>query len=265
MLEIEAAVMTHMGKVRTNNEDSISLVRPSGRSALASHGVLALVADGMGGHNAGERASSLAAETIGRAYFDSIAAPRDALLDAIQLANRAIYREARADRRCKGMGTTCVAVAVCDDRAWWAWVGDSRLYLVRAGLVYRLTEDHTVVQDMVRRGWMSREEASEHRDRNVLERALGTREAVDAGSSESGIRLQDGDRLLLCSDGLHDLVSDDEIAEWMGSGSFSASAQALLDGALDRGAPDNVSVLLLQTTTRSAPRVPGPTREHMLA
>ena len=251
MLNIEAAAITHVGKVRTHNEDSISFVRPSDRAALATHGVLALVADGMGGHNAGERASSLAAETITRAYFDSVAAPREALLDALAKANEEIHRAARADRRCKGMGTTCVAVAVCDDRAWWAWAGDSRLYLVRGGAAYMLTKDHTIVQDMVRRGWMTREEAAAHRDRNVLERALGTRDAIELGSSETGLKLLDGDRLLLCSDGLHDLVSDAEIGAVAGTSTISASAQALLDSALDRGAPDNVSVLLIGTTANT--------------
>ncbi|HKF47730.1 MAG TPA: protein phosphatase 2C domain-containing protein [Terracidiphilus sp.] len=265
MLDVEAAVVTHMGRVRTHNEDAIAFVRPSREAVLASHGVLALVADGMGGHNAGERASALAAETIARAYFDSSAPPRQALLDAIQCANQVIHRAARADRACRGMGTTCVVAAVSDDRAYWAWVGDSRLYLIRSGGVYRLTEDHTVVQDMVRLGWMTREDASLHRDRNVLERALGTRDSVEAGASESGMKLQDGDRLLLSSDGLHDLVSDIDIGGLAGAGALSVCAQALLDAALERGAPDNVSVLLIEATSRPAQRVPGPTREHVLA
>lgn len=262
MLEIEVAMMTHVGKVRRQNEDSICYVRPSTTTLLATHGVLALVADGMGGHNAGERASSLATETIARAYFDSIAPPREALLDAINLANAEIYREARADRRCRGMGSTCVAVAVCGDRAWWAWVGDSRLYLIRGGTAYLLTQDHTVVQDMVQRGWMTREEASTHRDRNVLDRALGVSEDLEAGLSESGLKLQGGDCLLLCSDGLHGLISDEEVAGIVSSSTLSASAQALIDSALARGAPDNVSVLLLQADTRSAPPVLGPASEN---
>lgn len=252
MLDIEVSVMTHVGKIRTINEDSICFIRPSESNLLASHGVLALVADGLGGHNAGERASSLAAETMGRAYFDSIASPREALLDAIDRANRKVYREAHAARRYHGMATTCVAVAICDDWAWWAWVGDSRLYLLRASVGYLLTEDHTVVQDMVRHGRMTPHEASSHYDRSVLDRALGAFDTVEAGSSESGLRLRDGDRLLLCSDGLHNLMSKEEIASIGSAKTLSESAQALVDGALDRGAPDNVSVMLLQMRGHAA-------------
>jgi protein phosphatase len=265
MLEIDAAVATHVGNVRSRNEDWVSFVRPSEAEAQASRGVLAIVADGMGGHKAGEHASRLAAETIARSYFDSSEELRGALVDAFREANCAVYGAAMAQPAWKGMGTTCVAVAICKDQAWWAWVGDSRLYLLRGGSIYRLTEDHTVVQDMVRRGWMTTQEANAHRDRNVLERAIGTREAVEPGVGQAALRLEPGDRLLLCSDGLHDLLTDEEMASFACEVAARDGAERMIEMALRRGAPDNLSVVLLEAKAEAAARPPTKTREHVLA
>lgn len=265
MLDIDVAVLTHEGKVRDHNEDRATFVRPSGADALATHGVLALVADGMGGHNGGERASRIAAETVTRAYFDSREAPRIALLSAIAAANQAVYESAAGSPEYKGMGTTGVAVAICRNLAWWVWVGDSRLYLARRGQIYRLTEDHTVVQDMVRRGWMTPQEAETHDDRNVLERAIGTHQTVDAGSCGSAMRLLEGDRLLLCSDGLHDVVRDEEMAASLSGQAIHTAGEDLLALALDRGAPDNISLVGIEVRAKSGASRPRTTREHVLA
>jgi serine/threonine protein phosphatase PrpC len=262
--EIEAAVVTHTGRVRTHNEDYATYVRPSDAAVLRSRGVLAVVADGMGGHNAGEHASRLTVDTIARSYFQSTDDPGEALDNAISEANLTVYVTARANSAMKGMGTTCVAVAVCDEKVWWAWVGDSRLYLLRDGKTYRLTEDHTVVQEMVRNGWMTREEAQTHHDRNVLERAIGTRKTVSAGVSEAPLHLQAGDRLLLCSDGLHDLLGDEEIAALAGKTTVTEGAEQLLQTALMRGGHDNVSVVLLEVKDQAVPKQPVQTREHEL-
>jgi protein phosphatase len=240
-------------------------VRPNRSEVLISHGVLALVADGMGGHKAGEHASSLAAGTVARAYFDSGELPQDSLAAALQKANRAVYEAALDEPAWKGMGTTCVAVSICGEHAYWAWVGDSRLYLLRGDKSFRLTEDHTVVQDMVRRGWMTQEEARAHQDRNVLERAIGTRATVEVGVGGTSMRLECGDRLLLCSDGLHDLLSDDEMALSAIEGTASACADRLLQTALERGAPDNVSIVLLDARPEGTARPPIRTREHLIA
>ena len=263
MLTIEAVVITDTGIVRTHNEDSVTYVKPNDPDEFSSHGVLALVADGMGGHNAGEHASKLAVDTITRSYFRSAEEPRQALLNAIYDANREIYRASLASTAWKGMGTTCVVLAICNDEAWWAWVGDSRLYLLRDGMVYRLTEDHTVVQDMVRQGWMTQEEAHAHHDRNVLERAIGTRHTVKADASDVPIRLCAGDRLLLCTDGLHDLVHDEEMAGWAGGAQVSESAEKLIQAALARGGHDNISVILIEAKEEAAVRLPA-TKEHKL-
>ena len=265
MLDIDIAVVTHAGKVRTHNEDSVLFVRPSDPEVLGKHGVMGLVADGMGGHKAGEHASRLAVETITRSYFDSREEPRQALLDAFASANGAVFEAAVEEPAWKGMGTTCVAVAVCRDLMWWAWVGDSRMYLLRRGTLFRMTEDHTVVQDMVRRGWMTQEEAAMHDDRNILDRAIGTRDAVETGICDSAMRLEEGDRLVLCSDGLHDLIRDEEMAQWAGEGCAHECADKLLEMALTRGGQDNISVVVLEAKAKTAERKARMTRESVVA
>lgn len=267
MLEIDACVLTHSGKVRSNNEDSVSLVRPTDKSSLLSHGLLALVADGMGGHEGGEFASQLALQEIVRSYYRSEAALPAALEQALRDANREVFKASRSNPLLKGMGTTCVALVLCGDEAWWGWIGDSRLYLIRSGKIYRLSEDHTVVQDMVRRGLITAEEAHNHSDRSVLERALGTQKTVEPGLSDHPIRISAGDRLLLCSDGLHDLVEDEELVCNAGEGTVAIAAERLLQLALERGGHDNVSVVLLEAKLESATpkRPPITTREHVIA
>lgn len=266
MFEIDACVLTHCGNVRSNNEDSVSLVRPRNAAQQESHSLLAIVADGMGGHEGGELASRLAVETIERAWLNSAVAPVAVLEAAFVEANRAIYRAARMNANLKGMGTTCVALAVCNDEAWWAWIGDSRLYLLREGRAYRMSEDHTVVQEMLRHGLITAEDARDHRDRSVLARAVGTREHIEPGLGSEPIRIRPGDRLLLCSDGLHDLVEDEEMVRTTADRSAAESANRLLSLALERGGHDNISIILLAAACQTTPkRPPRKTREHVTA
>jgi PPM family protein phosphatase len=264
MFEIDASVLTHMGKVRTNNEDSVRLVRPNSTNSMKSDGVLALVADGMGGHEGGEMASGLAAERIPRRYYDSMAAPPQALAEALREVNRDIFETAAQDSALRGMGTTCVAVAICDGQAWFAWIGDSRLYLLRGGQIYQMSEDHTAVNELVRRGLLTAEDAHNHPDRSVLTCAMGTKAGVEPAICAEPIHLMDGDRLLLCSDGLHDLLTDAELAECANAGEVAASAEALMQMALDRGGYDNISIILLEARRSSAPgkKAVSITREH---
>jgi protein phosphatase len=266
MLEIEASVLTNVGRVRTNNEDFVSLIRPSRGNHLTSHGVLALVADGMGGHEGGELASRLAVDAIVRSYYGSTAPTSSALAEAIRNANCEVYRASRQNSALKGMGTTCVAVAMRDDQAWWAWIGDSRLYLLRSSQSYRMSEDHTVVRELIRRGLMTPEEAYNHPDRSVLDRAIGTKDRIEPTVSKEAIRLSPGDRLLLCSDGLHDLVTDEEIAELAGDKPVADSAESLMRLALARGGFDNVSIVLLEMRDETAApkHPPSITREHIV-
>ena len=172
--EIAAHVLSDVGCVRDLNEDRGRVVQPADDAERARRGVLAIVADGMGGHSAGEVASELAIAAVHRAYYESEGEPMEALAAALATANREIFAAASAEKKLEGMGTTCVALAVCNDHAHAASVGDSRIYLLRGGGIYQMTADDSAVGAMVAQGLLTREEARHHTDRNVILRALGT-------------------------------------------------------------------------------------------
>ncbi len=266
MLDFDTSVITHCGKVRTNNEDSVTLVWPRNSDSQKPRSLLAIVADGMGGHEGGELASRMAVETIEHAWLESTRAPNAALHSAFVEANRAIYRAARLNARLKGMGTTCVASVLSEERASWAWIGDSRLYLLHEGRAYRLSEDHTVVQKMVRDGLITPEEARHHRDRSVLAQAMGTRQSIRPSLGGDPMRIEPGDRLLLCSDGLHDLVEDEELVAACAEGSAADAANRLVSLALERGGHDNISLILIAASCQPLlKRQPRKTREQVIA
>ena len=242
-LACAAATLTHVGLKRRVNEDSVLLQRPEG----GNRDLLAVVADGMGGHGFGDVASRIAAESVQRAYRAAAVSPAAALRTAVEVANAAIYRQASVDPRLRGMGTTCTAMVVRDDEVVCAHVGDSRLYLARGGGLYQMTEDHSQVRGLVSRGLITAEEARVHDERNVLLRALGTQASVEVSTWEP-IGLRDGDRLLLCTDGLHGLVADAEIAAAMAEEQPETAAARLVDLALARGGDDNVSVIVVFLT-----------------
>src|SRR6267142_3538920 len=150
--EVSVSVRTDVGCLRESNEDAGRFVKPSDPVVLENKGRLTVVADGMGGHSGGEVASALAVETIGRAYYNSTETPPESLKQAFEEANRRIYEAAIADQRLSGMGTTCTALVLYQDLAIAAHVGDSRLYLLREGELYLLTEDHSAVMEMVKLG-----------------------------------------------------------------------------------------------------------------
>jgi serine/threonine protein phosphatase PrpC len=214
--------------------------------------VVGVVADGMGGHECGEVASQVAADLIPNHYLRSDLEPALALREAFLETNSVIQRMAKEDPAKSGMGTTGAAVAIQDGNAWCAWVGDSRIYLLRDGRLFRISEDHTKVAECVRRGILTVEQARNHEDRNVLSRALGTRPAVQVDVTEQPLRLLSGDRLLLCSDGLHDLVTDEEMLEKARGGVLNECCESLVQMALDRGGYDNVSLVLLEAGVETA-------------
>jgi protein phosphatase len=240
--EVAASVRTDKGCVREINEDSGRFVRPSDEGLLQKKGVLLVVADGMGGHSAGEVASGLAAELVPRLYFDLAGGPRDALKAAVEEANRRIHAASLEDESKRGMGTTCTALVLLGGQAYVAHVGDSRLYMLRGGKVYLLTEDHSAVMEMVKLGLITLEQARHHEDKNVILRALGTAPEVEVTMLEPfSVRL--GDRYLLCSDGLYDLVADDEIEREMAAAEeIQAACERLITLAKARGGHDNITV-----------------------
>src|SRR5262249_34835643 len=150
---------------------------------------------GMGGHEGGEVASNLATAHISKAYYDNTASVQDALFAAFQGANKAIFEKARKDRTLAGMGTTCTAVAVINGLAWAAHVGDSRIYLVRGGGPYRMTEDHSATMQLVNSGMITLAEAAYHEDRNVILRAMGTHAQLEVAGWKEPFPLRPGDRL----------------------------------------------------------------------
>jgi PPM family protein phosphatase len=240
--EVAASVQTDTGCVREINEDCGRFVRPSDERVLKERGVLLVVADGMGGHSAGEVASGMAGELVPRLYFDSGGEPYAALRGAVEEANRRIHTASLEDESKRGMGTTCTALVLLEGQAFAAHVGDSRLYMLRGGKVYLLTEDHSAVMEMVKLGLITMEQARHHEDKNVILRALGTSPEVEVTMLEPfSVRL--GDQYLLCSDGLYDLVPDDEIErELSAAEDIHAAGERLITLAKARGGHDNITV-----------------------
>lgn len=247
--EVQVSINSDVGCVRQNNEDSGAFIKPGDEDWLAQKGVLAIVADGMGGHSAGEVASKLAIEMVGRCYYESPEPANEALRSAFREANQQIYKAAQSDPQLQGMGTTCTALALRDGQAICAHVGDSRLYLVRDDDIYLLSEDHSAVMEMVRRGAITQQAAQKHPDKNVLLRSLGTSLEVKVSSWEQPLRL--GDQFILCSDGLHEMVSELEMRQALQiHPDVHAACERLISLAKERGGPDNITVGLLKVVPR---------------
>lgn len=242
-LSISVSLQTNPGCVRDINEDAGCFFKPSDPILLESKGILTVVADGMGGHSGGEVASQLAVEVINRVYYDLDKTRAEALREAFEAANQEIYQASVADKNLEGMGTTCTALVLCDGSALAAHVGDSRLYLLRAGEIYLMTEDHSAVMEMVKLGIISVEQARHHEDKNVIVRALGTAPEIEVSLWDSPLTVRDGDRFILCTDGLYDLVEDKEIRDLILSATDDHTAsEGLINIAKRRGGHDNITV-----------------------
>ena len=244
--DLRAVVVTDVGRVRTNNEDAARFVRPSKILVRIQKGFLAIVADGMGGHAAGEIASQMAVETSAKAYYQQEDTPESSLFVAFAKANRAIWQAANKNVMQKGMGTTCTAVAISQNRLFMAHVGDSRLYLYKDGQLIQLSTDHTYVQELIQQGVISTEEAEKHPDRNMLTRAMGTHNKVEVDVQAISTLFENNDRLMLCSDGLYDYFSPAEIATFLTIPTLNEAAQQMVDAAKQRGGHDNITVLLVE-------------------
>ena len=262
--EILAVIQTDPGCVREVNEDASRFISPNDPEVLAKKGVLLIVADGMGGHSAGEVASGMAVDTISRTYFESEDSPADSLKAAFTEANSRIYEGAKSNEKLEGMGTTCTALVVQDSSALAAHVGDSRLYLIREGEIYLMTEDHSAVMEMVKQGIISMEEARHHEDKNVIIRALGTAPKVDVSFWDNPLAIREHDQFLLCSDGLTDLVGDKEIGKIIVDAADDHSAcEELIELAKRRGGHDNITVgiLSIKPAGHNESKLPRETRE----
>jgi serine/threonine protein phosphatase PrpC len=264
-LRFNGTMLTNIGAVRAVNEDYVAYVAAPTRDAGGSRGSLALVADGMGGHAAGEVASKLAADTVLRVYFERDGAAPDLFAAAFAAANREIFELAEREPAYRGMGTTCTALALRDDAAWLAHVGDSRAYLLRNGKLTQLTEDQTLVAKLVAEGALSKEEAANSPIQNVVLQALGTLPEVQPAISRQGLPLGAGDILILCSDGLTGMVPDATLAEIAGRLPPPEACDALVKAALAAGGLDNISigVFCAVTAADEASSAPQPTTRRM--
>jgi len=235
---LELASLSDVGCVRQNNEDSLG-VFPGDDPAK---GTLILVADGMGGAAAGEVASRLAVDTVSERYFHAPdVPPSEALRAALESANSAILSRAASDPRLSGMGTTCTAVVLVGRELWCGHVGDSRAYLAVDGGLRQITRDHTLAAEFERQGGEGQAPA---RARNVLTRCLGVRPSVTVDVAEEAVVLPDEAVLVLCSDGLCNLVEDGELLQIVTMHPPDAACRRLVRLAKERGAPDNVTVAI---------------------
>lgn len=244
-LRARARFQTDVGCERELNEDSFGFFNRGGVALLDPPGVLAVVADGMGGHSAGEVASRMAVDTLGEVFFADSTDPKSALTRAFAEANKRIYDGAVANPEQEGMGTTCTALVLRQGEAWVGHVGDSRVYLLRDGRLFRMTEDDSLVMDMVKRGVLSRSEAENHAEKNVILRALGTKPEAPTFTWPRPFPVRSGDRFLVCTDGLHDMVSDEGIRQALMAFEMEEACQALIELAKKAGGYDNVTVGIL--------------------
>ena len=257
---LHVAAVTHPGMNGKANEDrfAVSSYRLSEKDSTRS--VLAIVSDGIGGHSAGEVAAEMAVETISLRVAQSDArSPVDILDNAIQAASDEIAAKAKDSTQRLGMGTTCACAWVIGNRLFTASVGDSRIYLLRSGNLLQLTIDHTWVQEAMDKGILDPQEARSHPNQHVIRRYLGSpktprvdnrlRLASDETDTQSvsnqGLHLHPGDMILLCTDGLTDVVEPQEMAPLVRGVAIQAGAQALVNLANARGGKDNVTVVIL--------------------
>jgi PPM family protein phosphatase len=237
-MNLRIGAKTDIGRNRERNEDSMLVKEP-----------LFAVADGMGGHRGGDVASAMALEALEGVDL-STDGPLAGLVEEIRSANRAVLERGTADDALLGMGTTVTAIMVDGATAYLAHVGDSRAYLLRDGVLQQLTEDHTLVQRMVREGKITSEQAERHPQRSILTKALGVDDTIDP--YELTFDVHEGDRLLICSDGLTGMVREDRIKEILDSEPDpQAAADRLVEAANRAGGDDNITVIVIDVGDRT--------------
>ena len=235
-MSVRYAAKSDVGQVREANEDSYLVQEP-----------LFVVADGMGGHAAGDVASQMAVETLMKDIDTSSNVSRDSLVNAVRHANEVIFKESQGNAERSGMGTTCTLIFVRGGEARIAHVGDSRAYLLRAGSLSQITDDHTLVNRMVKEGRLRPEDAERHPQRSIITRALGVDSNVKVDYKT--LELQEGDRLLICSDGLSSMLDSAAIERALIEYSEpDAATDRLIELANEAGGEDNITVVLIDVT-----------------
>jgi protein phosphatase len=246
--EIEFATLTDVGCQRARNEDSSAYWHPNNHGEIERKGRLAVVADGMGGYEGGQEASQIAVQTVCETFANDVGAPQALLLAGMRAAHERIREYARKNPKFFGMGTTCTAACISHAHLYFAHIGDSRLYLLRDGTISRLTRDHSYVGRLIESGLISASDAEVHPQRHILTAALGVGEDPRPDTPLEPLPLQNGDGLLLCTDGLWGVVRDHEIQAAAASDSLESACRELVHLARSRGAPDNITLQLLRFT-----------------
>lgn len=233
--------MTDVGMVREVNEDCV-FATPEPVGNLPN---LFVVADGMGGHNAGDYASNLAVEIVRKSIAENISnEPEVVIREAITSANQILLEKAKQDTRLKGMGTTLVVATVIEQTLYFANVGDSRLYLINRS-IKQLSKDHSLVQEMLRLGGINREEAKHHPDKNIITRAVGAKQDLEIDFFE--YRLKKKDCIVMCTDGLSNMVEDEEIFRIVKSSrDLVEVTEQLIGKAKTNGGNDNIGVVIFE-------------------
>jgi serine/threonine protein phosphatase PrpC len=239
--------MSDIGCQRENNEDQYAYWEPAADAEFAHKGRLAIVADGMGGHEGGQEASRIAVETIQEVFAETPDGDAQSLLlTGFQVAHERILEYAAGHPQLHGMGTTATAIVLLGNQLYYAHVGDSRLYLARGANISRLTHDHSYVGRLVENGVISSEEAETHPQRHILTAALGAGAEISPETPAHPVALQKGDVLVLCTDGLWSLLSETEIQSVVAGNDPPEACRALIKMTKDRGGPDNITVQVLR-------------------
>lgn len=251
-MKLEFASLSDVGQVRQKNEDACGRYQPDDESERASKGSIFVVADGMGGHRGGEIASQIAVETVISLYYASNGTDPAALLDqCFAEANRRILARSTSEVELFGMGTTCTTMVARSGEAFFAHVGDSRAYILRDGSMRQVTDDHSLVGEMVRSGILTSEDAQHHPKRNVITRSLGTQENLTTDFPETPFALKDGDVFLICSDGLTSMVPDTQLESVIATMEPKPACRRLIDLANATGGKDNITVQVIHIVKAS--------------
>lgn len=244
---VKFVARSEIGHARENNEDKFDFYEPDEELLLAGRGCVYLVCDGMGGHNAGQIASEVAAKQFLHAYYHLGGTAQEAARQAVQLAHDYLAEMATKIPSRAGMGTTLTALILKQDEGILVHVGDSRCYRLRAGVFEQLSRDQTLVAQLVERGILTPEQARFHPHRHVIRQAVGVHDPTEPFEPEiETFPLQEGDVYLLCSDGLTDMVDDAEIEAILRTEPLTRAAWKLVDRALANGGRDNVTVVLVR-------------------
>jgi PPM family protein phosphatase len=241
--------------VREENQDAYGFTPPTQENLISAKGVLFVVADGMGGHRGGRRASELAVATVTSSYASAgAAAVTELLRSSLAEANASIYAQSASDPKLRGMGTTCTILVFQETSSWIGHIGDSKVFLATSEEIRQITTDHSFVGDLCRRGVITKEQARVHPERNLLTRALGLQAEV-APEIAGPLQLSPGMWFIMCTDGLTNHLEEEEIRRMVVGKDPQAAADELVALANVRGGTDNVTVVIVQVDPERAAEV----------